>query len=73
MDVDESCAGATLVLAVPGETAQRILDRVVKSGVKAVLNFAPTQLQAPPDVTVRNVNMAMELESLSYALTNREG
>lgn len=62
-----------VVLAVPGEAAQRILDRVVKTGVKAVLNFAPTQLQAPADVTVKTVNMAMELESLSFALTNREG
>jgi redox-sensing transcriptional repressor len=62
-----------VVLAVPGEAAQRILDRVVKTGVKAVLNFAPTQLQAPPDVTVKTVNMAMELESLSFALTNRDG
>jgi redox-sensing transcriptional repressor len=62
-----------VVLAVPGDAAQRILDRVVKTGVKAVLNFAPTQLQAPPDVTVKTVNMAMELESLSFALTNRDG
>jgi redox-sensing transcriptional repressor len=61
-----------VVLTVPAEEAQRMLDRVVKAGVKAVLNFAPTQLQAPPDVTVKTVNMAMELESLSFALTNRE-
>jgi redox-sensing transcriptional repressor len=60
------------VLAVPGDTAQGVVDRVVKAGVKAVLNFAATQLQVPPDVTVKTVNMAMELESLSYALTNRE-
>src|SRR6476620_3617339 len=61
-----------VVLTVPAEVAQPILDRVVKSGVKAVLNFAPTQLQAPADVTVKTVNMAMELESLSFALTNRD-
>ncbi|MEO5567375.1 MAG: redox-sensing transcriptional repressor Rex [Gemmatimonadaceae bacterium] len=61
-----------VVLTVPAEAAQSILDRVVKGGVKAVLNFAPTQLQAPADVTVKTVNMAMELESLSFALTNRE-
>lgn len=60
------------VLTVPGEEAQRVLDRVVKTGIKAILNFAPAQLQAPPDVTVKTVNMAMELEGLSYALTNRE-
>lgn len=61
-----------VVLTVPGDEAQRVLDRVVKTGVKAVLNFAPTQLQAPPDVTVKTVNMAMELEGLSFALTNRD-
>ena len=60
------------VLTVPAEEAQPVLDRVVKTGIKAVLNFAPTQLQAPSDVTVKTVNMAMELEGLSYALTNRE-
>lgn len=61
-----------VVLTVPGDEAQRVLDRVVRTGVKAVLNFAPTQLQAPPDVTVKTVNMAMELEGLSFALTNRD-
>jgi redox-sensing transcriptional repressor len=60
------------VLTVPGEEAQRVLDRVVKTGIKAILNFAPTQLQSPPDVTVKTVNMAMELEGLSYALTNKD-
>jgi redox-sensing transcriptional repressor len=60
------------VLTVPAEEAQRLLDRVVKTGIKAILNFAPTQLQAPSDVTVKTVNMAMELEGLSYALTNRD-
>ncbi len=60
------------VLTVPGEAAQKMLDRVVKAGIKAVLNFAPAQLVVPSEVTVKTVNMAMELEGLSYALTNRE-
>jgi redox-sensing transcriptional repressor len=60
------------VLAVPSDTAQAVVDRLVRAGIKAVLNFAPTQLQVPPDVTVKTVNMAMELESLSFALTNRD-
>jgi redox-sensing transcriptional repressor len=60
------------VIAIPSEGAQTVLDRVVKAGVKAVLNFAPVQLNAPADVTVKTVNMAMELEGLSFALTNRE-
>src|SRR5512135_456255 len=50
------------VLTVPAVAAQALLDRVVKTGIKAVLNFAPTQLQAPSDVAVKTVNMAMELE-----------
>src|SRR3954470_13819826 len=61
-----------VVLTVPGDEAQKVVDRVVKAGVKAILNFAPTQLQAPADVAVKTVNMAMELEGLSFALTNRD-
>lgn len=60
------------VLTVPTDNAQAVVDRVVRAGIKAVLNFAPTQLQVPPDVTVKTVNMAMELEGLSFALTNRD-
>lgn len=61
------------VLAIPSEGAQAVLDRVVTVGIKAVLNFAPVQLHAPSDVTVKSVNMAMELEGLTFALTNRDG
>ena len=60
------------VLTVPGEAAQEIGERVAVAGLRAILNFAPVQLHLPADVTVRNVNMAMELEGLSFALTNRE-
>lgn len=59
------------VLAVPAENAQPIVDRLVKTGMKAILSFAPTQLTVPADVTLRTVNMAMELEGLTFALTNR--
>src|SRR5881628_2765375 len=41
------------VLTVPGENAQAVVDRLVRAGIKAILNFAPTQLQVPPDVTVK--------------------
>jgi redox-sensing transcriptional repressor len=61
-----------VVLTVPGEAAQKVVDRVVKAGVKAILNFAPAQLHAPADVAIKTVNMAMELEGLSFALTNRD-
>ena len=60
------------ILAVPGDEAQRIVDRLVRAGVRAILNFAPVQLQVPADVALKTVNMAMELEGLSFALTNRD-
>ena len=60
------------VVTVPSENAQAVVDRVVRAGIKAILNFAPTQIKVPDDVTVKTVNMALELESLSFALTNRD-
>ena len=60
------------VLAIPAENAQPLVDRIVRAGVKAIMSFAPAQLQVPPDVSLKSVNMAMELEGLSYWLTNRD-
>lgn len=62
-----------VVLAVPAGVVQDLLDRVVRAGVRAVLNFAPTQLKVPPGVTVNDVNLAMELEALSFALIAQQG
>lgn len=61
-----------VILAVPAEAAQEILNRVVGAGVKGVLNFAPMQLRVPPGVTVQDVNMVMELEALSFALNQAQ-
>ncbi|HEY5441748.1 MAG TPA: redox-sensing transcriptional repressor Rex, partial [Gemmatimonadaceae bacterium] len=58
------------VLSIPTDDAQQVLDRVSRAGIKAVLNFAPVQLHASGDMTVKTVNMAMELEGLTFALTN---
>jgi redox-sensing transcriptional repressor len=59
------------VIVTPADAAQAVADRVVALGVKAILNFAPIQLVVPDDVVVKTVNLALELETLSYALTNR--
>jgi len=59
-----------VVICVPGQDAQYIADEVVKSGVRAILNFAPANLKVPDGVFLRNENMSMELEYLSYALVN---
>ncbi len=60
------------VITVPAENAQLIVDRLVNAGLKAILSFAPTRITVPPEVELRTVNMAMELEGLTFALTNRE-
>jgi redox-sensing transcriptional repressor len=60
------------VLVTPADAAQAVSDRIVALGVKAILNFAPVQLNVPDDVVVKTVNLALELETLSYALANRE-
>ncbi|HEU5049267.1 MAG TPA: redox-sensing transcriptional repressor Rex [Gemmatimonadales bacterium] len=60
------------VLVTPAEVAQALADRLVVLGVKAILNFAPIQLSVPDDVVVKTVNLALELETLSYELTNRQ-
>jgi len=62
---------AIAVFATPAENTAAVVKQVVRAGIKAILNFAPVQLSVPADVTVRNVNMAMELEGLSFALSNR--
>lgn len=59
------------VLVVPAEAAQGVAERVVRLGIKAILNFAPVQLVVPEEVVVKTVNLALELETLSYALSNR--
>jgi redox-sensing transcriptional repressor len=59
------------VLVVPADVAQVVTDRLVGLGVKAILNFAPVQLSVPDDVVVKTVNLALELETLSYALASR--
>lgn len=61
------------ILVTPADPAQALVDRLVASGVTAVLNFAPVQLHAPAGIDVKNVNLAIELETLSYAIHHRSG
>ncbi|MFI5311482.1 MAG: redox-sensing transcriptional repressor Rex [Gemmatimonadales bacterium] len=61
------------LIAVPAEAAQPLVDRVVRAGVRAILNFAPTPLQVPKHVMLRTVDMALELEVLSFALVSKTG
>ena len=56
------------VIAVPAPSAQQVLGLVVAAGIKAVLNFSPGALQAPPDVKLKSVDLTVSLESLSFFL-----
>ena len=60
-----------VVIAVPASAAQTACDLAVAAGIKAILNFAPINLKVPKDVILRTENMAMEIEYLSFFLTNR--
>jgi len=57
------------VICTPAEFAQDIANRLVDAGVKAILNFAPTQIQAPDGVKVENVDFSVKLDNLAYYLT----
>ena len=54
------------ILCVPAEFAQAVVNRLVKVGIQGVLNFSPITLEVPAEVTVNNVDLALELEHLSY-------
>lgn len=54
------------MITVPAAAAQEVTNRLVDAGISGILNFAPIVLHVPDDVMVNNVNLAMELENLSY-------
>ena len=60
------------ILVTPADPAQGLVDRLVSAGVTAILNFAPVQLHVPEGMDVKNVNLAVELETLSYAIQHRD-
>lgn len=68
----EVAAADIAVIAVPASAAQVIANIVVEAGIKAIMSFAPRRLTVPDNIPVKMVNMAMELEGLSFALANRQ-
>ncbi len=54
------------IITVPSTVAQDVANRLVAAGVNAILNFAPNVLHVSSNVVVSNVNLAIELENLSY-------
>ena len=54
------------VICTPPLAAQDVCDRLVAGGVRCILNFAPVVLQVPEDVEVRKVDLAVEMQVLSF-------
>jgi len=56
------------IVAVPAEAAQPVTDQLVGAGIRAILNFAPARLKVPREVRLQNVDLSIELETLSFYL-----
>jgi redox-sensing transcriptional repressor len=66
--------GVTIgVIATPSVAAQAVCDQLVASGVRSILNFAPVVLQVPDEVEVRKVDLAVEMQILSFHVARRHG
>jgi redox-sensing transcriptional repressor len=74
-EFEETCRARGVeigVIATPAKNAQEIADLMASVGLRGILNFAPRKLFVPATVALRTVNMAIELESLSFALAQAE-
>jgi len=60
------------IIAVPADKAQEVIDGLIKCGIRAYLNFAPITIKKPDNVMVKNENMSIELEALSYYLSKQK-
>ena len=60
------------IIATPAHAAQEVADRLVDAGVVSILNFAPTVVAAPPGVSLRKVDLAIELQILSFYQQRRD-
>ena len=59
------------LIVVPAEHAQAVAERLVAAGIEGIVNFAPVTLSLPPQVQIVAVDLAIELEQLSFAVTNK--
>lgn len=60
------------ILAVPAEVAQDVADDLVTAGIRGILNFAPVALSVPPGIAVVSVDLAVQLEQLSFLVNSVE-
>ena len=67
--IEANCISIAII-AVPGDYAQDVADILVETPIKGILNFAPVVLTVPDEVEVRNVDLSVNLEVLSYNIEN---
>ena len=60
------------IIATPASAAQEVAELLVNAGVASVLNFAPTVIAVPPGVSLRKVDLSIELQILSFYQQRRE-
>jgi redox-sensing transcriptional repressor len=73
-EIGQVCASRDVsigVICTPPPAAQAVCDRLVSGGVRCILNFAPVVLQVPDDVEVRKVDLAVEMQILSFHVARR--
>ncbi len=56
------------IVAVPAETAQSVIDRLVECGVQAILNYAPIAAHVPPSVHIKRIDPVLALQGMTYYL-----
>jgi len=61
------------IIATPAESAQDVADLLVAVGVNSILNFAPAVITVPPDVSLRKVDLSIELQILAFYQQRRAG
>ena len=61
------------IIATPAPAAQEVADRLVAAGVSSILNFAPALITVPPSVSLRKVDLSIELQILSFYQQRRSG
>jgi redox-sensing transcriptional repressor len=61
------------IIAVPAPAAQKVADALVAAGIEGILNFAPVTIAVPKHINLEGVDLAIELEQLSFAVVNKQG
>ncbi len=60
------------IVAVPAHEAQQVVDKLVKAGIRAILNYAPITAHVPRDVTIRHIDPVLAMQSMTFYIKRAE-